>query len=84
METLRKESFTINGPDGTEEFLLEEKDFGDMIVFDVNHKGRNLMTLGRDGAIVFLNFDVPKEDKQFFRLSYLTRFVEKMAGPGFD
>jgi hypothetical protein len=80
METLRKEVLKINGPKGTEEFLLEEKDFGDLVVFDVSHKGKNLMTLGRDGAIVFLNFDVPEEDKRFFKLSYLNQFVEKMVG----
>jgi hypothetical protein len=51
-----------------------------MIAFDVNHKGRNLMTLGSDGAIVFLNFDVPEEEKQWFKLSYLNQFVERMVG----
>jgi hypothetical protein len=80
METLHKEAFQLKGPEGMEEFELEEKDFGDMVVYDVNHKGRNLMTLAKDGAIVFINFDGPKEDKHFLKLSYLNQFFEKIGG----
>lgn len=78
METLRKEAIRIKGPDGPEEFLLEEKDFGDLVVFDVYHKGQNLMTLASDGGILFMNFGARDEDKQFFKLSYLNQFVDKM------
>jgi hypothetical protein len=79
MVTLRKESIQLTGPNGMEEFVLEEKDFGDMIVFDVFHAGKNLMTLGKDGAIIFMNFEVAQGQKHFLNVYFLTQFVEKMS-----
>lgn len=79
METLRKEAVRITGPDGPEEFLLEEKDFGDLVVFDIYRKGQNLMTLASDGGILFMNFTAPDEDKRFFKISYLNQLVAKMT-----
>jgi hypothetical protein len=78
METLRKQSVKINGADGPEDYLLEEKDHGDLVVFDVSRKGQYLMTLAKDGSILFLNFDAPEIDRRVFKLSYLNQFVEKM------
>ena len=78
MESLKTELVRILGPDGLEEFVLEEKDHGDLVVYDVYRQGRYLLTLARDGSILFMNFDVEQEDKELFKLSHLNLFIEKI------
>ena len=61
-----------------EEFQLKEKDHGDLVVYDIFRKGQFLMTIAKDGSILFMNFDVPAADKEIFKLSFLERFIEKI------
>lgn len=78
MENLKTELVRIEGVDGPEEFVLEEKDHGDLVVYDIYRKGRYLMTLARDGSILFMNFDAGQDDKELFKLSQLNQFIEKI------
>lgn len=78
MENLKTELIRIEGVDGPEEFVLEEKDHGDLVVYDIYRKGRYLMTLARDGSILFMNFDAGQDDKELFKLSQLNQFIEKI------
>ncbi|HEV2481095.1 MAG TPA: hypothetical protein VGS79_15590 [Puia sp.] len=78
MEHLMTESLKIQMGAETREYLLEEKDYGDQIVYDIYRKDHYLLTLGRDGSILFINFEADPEDKELFKLSHLNRFVEKI------
>ena len=78
MENLKTEPIKIQGEQGSEEFLLKEKDHGDSIVYDIYRKDHYLMTLGRDGSILFLNFEADPQDKELFKLSHLNTFMEKI------
>lgn len=78
MEQLKTEPVRIEGGEGTEEYLLKEKDHGDQIVYDIYRKDHYLMTLGRDGSILFINFEADPQDKEIFKLAHLNKFVEKI------
>ena len=78
MEKLKSESIRIQGADGPQEFMLQEKDHGDLIVYDIYRKDHYLLTLARDGSILFMNFDADPEDKEIFKLSHLNQFIEKI------
>jgi hypothetical protein len=78
MEDLASEYVIIEGPEGIEEYLMKEKDHGDMIVYDIYRRDRYLLTMARDGSILFMNFDADAEDKELFKLSHLNRFIEKI------
>ena len=79
MEDLASKSVKIESPGGgSEEYLLKEKDHGDMIVYDIYRKDRYLLTMARDGSILFMNFDADPGDREFFTLSHLNRFIEKI------
>ncbi|HEY4111779.1 hypothetical protein [Puia sp.] len=81
MEKLRTEPVSVEG----EEFVLEEKDHGDLVVYDIYrkgnflHKGKYLMTLADDGSILFMNFNVSEEDREMFQLTHLNQFIEKIG-----
>jgi hypothetical protein len=79
MENLRTETVKTNDAEGTEEFVLQEKDHGDTVVYDIYRKGRYLMTLSNEGTILFMNFNVNDGDRELFELSRLNEFIEKIA-----
>jgi len=64
MENLKTESIKIRVNDGTEEYVAEEKDHGDLVVYDISREGHYLLTLARDGSILFMNFDADEKDKE--------------------
>lgn len=78
MENLKTESIKMQLEGSTEEYELNEKDFGDQVVFDISRKGQYLMTIGKDGSILFMNFDAPESERKIFKLSFLDRFVDKI------
>ncbi|HVW61657.1 MAG TPA: hypothetical protein VHC48_16505 [Puia sp.] len=78
MENLKTESIKMQLEGSTQEFELNEKDFGDQVVFDISREGQYLMTIGKDGSILFMNFDAPESERKIFKLSFLDRFVEKI------
>jgi hypothetical protein len=78
MEDLASESVKIEGPEGSEEYLMKEKDHGDMITYYIYREDRYLLTMARDGSILFMNFDAEPGDKELFKLSHLNRFIEKI------
>jgi len=78
MENLKTEPIKIRLDEGTEEYLLKEKDHGDLVVYDIYRKDRYLLTLAADGSILFMNFDADENDKEIFKLSHLNRFIEKI------
>jgi hypothetical protein len=78
MENLKTEPVKIKAGEEAQEYLIREKDYGDQIVYDIYRKDHYLMTLGRDGSILFINFEADPEDKELFKLSHLNRFVEKI------
>ena len=48
MEHLKTEPVKIQAGEEEEEYLLQEKDHGDQIVYDIYRKDHYLMTLGRE------------------------------------
>jgi hypothetical protein len=78
MENLKTESIKIRVNDGTEEYVAEEKDHGDLVVYDISREGHYLLTLAGDGSILFMNFDAAEKDKEIFKLSHLNTFIEKI------
>ena len=54
------------------------KDYGDMVVYDIYRDDHYLLTMARDGSILFMNFDALPEEKEVFKLSRLNQFVEKI------
>jgi hypothetical protein len=78
MENLRTEPIKIQGEAGMEEYVLREKDHGDLVVYDIYRKDQYLLTLARDGSILFMNFDADAADKEIFKLSHLYQFIERI------
>jgi len=78
MENLKTEPIKIRTDEGTEEYLLMEKDHGDLVVYDIYRKDHYLLTLAMDGSILFMNFEADEKDKKIFKLSQLNRFIEKI------
>ncbi len=78
MENLKTEPIKIQVNEGTEVYLLKEKDHGDMVVYDIYREEHYLLTLARDGSILFMNFEADEKDKEIFKLSQLNRFIEKI------
>lgn len=76
MENLKTEPITIKINEGAEEYLLQEKDHGDIVVYDIYRKDHYLLTLAKDGRILFMNFEADEKDKEIFKLSHLSRFIE--------
>jgi hypothetical protein len=78
MESLKTESVRVRLPGGWEEYKMEEKDHGDLIVYDIFRQDQYLLTLAGDGSILFMNFDADEKDKEIFKLSHLHVFIEKI------
>jgi hypothetical protein len=78
MEDLASQSLKIESPEGLQEYILKEKDHGDLIVYDIYRKDKYLLTIAKDGSILFMNFDADPDDKELFKLSHLNRFIEKI------
>ena len=78
MEKLKTEPIRIKINEGTEEYSLEEKDHGDLVVYDIYRQDHYLLTLAKDGSILFMNFDADEKDKELFKLSHLNHFIEKI------
>jgi hypothetical protein len=76
MENLRTEPVSIKRNGITEEYQLKEKDHGDMVVFDVFRKDHYLMTLSKEGDILFMNFEVADNEREIFKLSFLSQFID--------
>jgi len=60
------------------EYEVKEKDHGDLLVYDVFLKDRYLLTLSKEGEILFMNFDANESEKEIFKLAYLNQFIEKI------
>lgn len=58
-----------------EEYLLKEKDYGDTLVYDIFHHDHYLLTLSKEGSLLFMNFDVDETEKEIFKLSHLNQFI---------
>jgi len=78
MENLKTEPIKIRTDEGTEEYLLMEKDYGDLVVYDIYRKDHYLLTVASDGSILFMNFDADENDREIFKLSQLNHFIEKI------
>jgi hypothetical protein len=78
METLRNEFIHIRTTRGNDEYRMEEKDHGDLVVYDIFLRDHYLLTLAADGSILFMNFDADEKDKEIFKLSHLNVFIEKI------
>jgi hypothetical protein len=78
MENLKTEAIKVKLNGGTEEYSIQEKDHGDLVVYDIYHQDHYLLTLAKDGSILFMNFDNDEKDKEIFKLSNLNTFLEKI------
>jgi hypothetical protein len=78
MEKLLTKSIKIQREGVSEEYEFEEKDYGDLVVYDISKKGHYLMTIAKDGSILFMNFNASDPDREIFKLSFLNRFIEEI------
>ena len=76
MENLKTEPVKIQRGGITEEYQLNEKDYGDLIVYDILRNDHYLLTLSKEGDILFMNFDAAEEEREIFRLSFLNQFID--------
>ena len=76
MENLKTEPVRIQHNGVTEEYQLKEKDHGDMVVYDIFRKEHYLMTLSKEGDILFMNFDAADNEREIFKLSFLSQFID--------
>ena len=77
MENLSTE--TVETDNAEEEFVLQEKDQGDAVVYDIYRKGHCLMTLSDKGHILFMDLNVTDGDRELFELSRLNEFIGKVV-----
>lgn len=82
MENLRTELIRIQREGKMEEYTIMERDHGDLVVYDVYLRGHYLLTITADGGILFMNFNVPDEEREVFNLSVLHGLVEKLSFAG--
>ncbi|HWK07152.1 MAG TPA: hypothetical protein VNS58_26150 [Puia sp.] len=82
MENLKTEPVKIQRSGKTEEYQLKEKDHGDEVVYDISRNDHYLLTLSKDGDILFMNFDAPAEERQLFDLSFLSQFIDLIKQRG--
>lgn len=78
MESLNTELVRIRLGDGWEEYSIREKDFGDLVVYDIYREENYLLTMAGDGSILYMNFNAEDKDKEIFKLAHLNFFVEKI------
>lgn len=78
MESLNTEMVRIRLADGWEEYSIREKDFGDLVVYDICREDIYLLTMAADGSILYMNFDAEDKDKEIFKLAHLNFFIEKI------
>ncbi|HEV2355804.1 MAG TPA: hypothetical protein VGR89_16260 [Puia sp.] len=78
MESLRTEWVRIRIDDHWEEYSIREKDYGDLVVYDIFHHEQYLLTISADGSILYMNFDADEKDREIFKLSHLSFLVEKI------
>jgi hypothetical protein len=78
MENLKTESVKIQREGITEEYQIKEKDHGDLLVYDVFRNDHYLLTLSKEGDILFMNFDLAADERKIFKLSYLKQFVDQI------
>jgi hypothetical protein len=78
MEELKTANVSIRNGEAEEEFTIHEKDHGDDIVYDIYKGEQYLMTISRDGSILFLNFEADERSREIFKLSYLHRFIDEI------
>jgi hypothetical protein len=76
MENLRTESVSIQLGGNTEEYQLKEKDHGDVVVYDISRNDNYLLTLSKEGDILFMNFEAAEEEREIFKLSLLGQFID--------
>jgi len=76
MENLRTQLILLKWEGKEDEFQVEEKDHGDMVVYDIFRKDQYLLTIACDGSILFMNFDAPEREKEVFKLSVLHALID--------
>jgi hypothetical protein len=78
MEKLKTQSILLDRGGKREQYQVEEKDHGDMIVYDISRDNHYLMTVARDGSIVYMNFEAPEKEKEIFKLSCLHQMIDSL------
>ena len=78
MEDLRTEPIKIKSNNGIDDYLIKEMDHGDLVVYDVYHQDHYLLTLSKDGSILFMNFDADEAEQEIFKISHLNQFIDRV------
>jgi hypothetical protein len=76
MENLQTQSVSIQRGEVTEEYQLKEEDHGDMVVYDISRNNHYLLTISKEGDILFMNFDAAEEEREIFKLPFLSQFID--------
>ena len=78
MEDLTTGTIKIRIGDRPQEYLVREKDHGDLVVYDILLGDHYLLTLSKDGDVLFMNFEADEKEKEIFKLSHLNQFIERI------
>jgi hypothetical protein len=76
MENLRTELVQIQREGAWEEYQINERDHGDLVVYDISRNDHYLLTLSKEGDILFMNFDATDAEREIFKLSFLSPFID--------
>jgi hypothetical protein len=60
------------------QYRVKERDHGDQIVYDVFWQDDYLFTVSKEGEILFMNFEASDQEKETFKLSFLSKFIDQI------
>jgi hypothetical protein len=75
---LKTDTISVSREGINRQYQVKENDYGDLVVYDVFEKDDYLMTLSKDGEILFLNFEATEQEKEIFKLAFLHQVIEKV------
>jgi len=78
MQNLKTDTISIDGTGIHRQYQVKERDHGDLVVYDVFFEDDYLLTLTRNGDILFMNFNATEQEKEIFKLAFLRQVIEKV------
>jgi hypothetical protein len=78
MPNLKTDTILVSREGISRQYQVKENDHGDLVVYDVFLKDDYLLTLSKDGDILFMNFEATEQEKEIFKLAFLHQVIEKV------
>ncbi|HMH21282.1 MAG TPA: hypothetical protein VK563_05880 [Puia sp.] len=78
MENLKTDYISISREGVNLQYAIKERDHGDLVVYDVFLGDDYLLTLSKEGDILFMNFNATEQEKETFKLAFLHQVIEEV------